>query len=247
MSYQTETYTFNLDSSTLNLLPSDKLEVKLVLLNEPSPPNNDFTSSISAGSLTISSLTPSIGYVTTTCPYLATSSLSDNELKLTSGTTNFHDSGYIFTPNPLSGSLNPLYSIYGDVDYPFIIKPFDIILLYLNDGTYVEYRVLSLRVESGELIMTLDLPLSSTTKTSIANNTLNKFLILTRIKDETNASIIYKKRSGKTSYGFIIPDNLSPEVLAKIDTITREVKQKLINEQQTVEVNSINTIDGGEI
>ena len=95
--------------------------------------------------------------------------------------------------------------------------------------------------------MTLDLPLSSTTKTSIANNTLNNFLILTRIKDETNASIIYKKRSGKTSYGFILPDNLSPEVLAKIDTITREVKQKLINEQQTVEVNSINTIDGGEI
>jgi hypothetical protein len=246
MSYQTETYTFNLDNSTLNLLPNDKLEVKLVLLNPPSISNN-FTSSISAGSLTISSLTPSIGYVTTTCPYLATSSLSDNELKLTSGTTNFHDSGYIFTPNPLSGSLNPLYSIYGDVDYPFTIKPFDIILLYLNDGTYVEYRVLSLRVESGELIMTLDLPLSSTTKTSIANNTLNKFLILTRIKDETNASIIYKKRSGKTSYGFIIPDNLSPEVLAKIDTITREVKQKLINEQQTTEVNSINTIDGGEI
>ena len=42
------------------------------------------------------------------------------------------DSGYIFTPNPLSGSLNPLYSIYGDVDYPFTIKPYDIILLYLK-------------------------------------------------------------------------------------------------------------------
>jgi cold shock CspA family protein len=245
MSYQTETYTFNLDNSNINLSLGDKLEVKLVLLNEPSPPNNDFTSSISAGSLTISSLTPSIGYVTTTCPYLATSSLSDNELKLTSGTTNFHDSGYIFTPNPLSGSLNPLYSIYGDVDYPFIIQPFDIILLYLSDGTYVEYRVLSLRVESGQLIMTLDLPLSSTTKSNISTNTLNKFLILTRIKDETNASIIYKKRSGKTSYGFIIPDNLSPEVLAKIDTITREVKQKLINEQQTVEINNVDTLDGG--
>jgi hypothetical protein len=246
MSYQTETYTFNLDNSNISLSSGDKLEVKLVLLNVPSQ-INDFTSSISAGSLTISSLTPSIGYVTTTCPYLATSSISDSELKLTSGTTNFHDNGYIFTPNPLSGSLNPLYSIYGDVDYPFTIKPFDIILLYLNDGTYVEYRVLSLRVVSGELIMTLDLPLSSTTKNNISGNTLNKFLILTRIKDETNASIIYKKRSGKTSYGFIIPDNLSPEVLAKIDTITREVKQKLINEQQTTEVNSINTIDGGEI
>ena len=247
MSYQTETYTFSLDNSNISLSSGDKLVVKLVLSAPPSQ-INDFTSSISAGSLTISSLTPSIGYVTTTCPYLATSSsLSDNELKLTSGTTNFHDNGYIFTPNPLSGSLNPLYSIYGDVDYPFTIKPFDIILLYLNDGTYVEYRVLSLRVESGELIMTLDLPLSNTTKDNISNNTLNKFLILTRIKDETNASIIYKKRSGKTSYGFILPDNLSPEVLANIDTITREVKQKLINEQQTTEVNSINTIDGGEI
>jgi cold shock CspA family protein len=246
MSYQTETYTFNLDNSNINLSLNDKLEVKLVLSAPPSQ-INDFTSSISAGSLTISSLTPSIGYVTTTCPYLVTSSISDNELKLSSGSTNFHDGGYIFTPNPLSGSLNPLYPIYGDVDYPFTIKPFDIILLYLSDGTYVEYIVLSLRVESGQLIMTLDLPLSSTAKTNIFNNTLNKFLILTRIKDETNASIIYKKRSGKTSYGFILPDNLSPEVLANIDTITREVKQKLINEQQTVEVNSINTIDGGEI
>jgi cold shock CspA family protein len=243
MAYKTFTDSFTL-STTFDLNAGEKIVFKLVQLNSTT---NDFTASISTGNLTVSSLTPSIGYVSTTCPYLATSSLINNELKLTSGSTDLHDNGYIFTPNPLGLPQNPLYPIYGDVDYPFTIKPFDIILLYLNDGTYVEYRVLSLRVESGELIMTLDSSLSETTKTSIANNTLNKFLILTRIKDETNASIIYKKRSGKTSYGFILPDNLSPEVLAKIDTITREVKQKLINEQQTVEVNSINTIDGGEI
>ena len=244
MSYKTETYTFNLDTSTLNLSKNDKLEVKLVLLSPPSE-INDFTSSLSAGSLTISSLTPSIGYVSTACPYLVTSSISSNELKLTSGITNLHDSGYIFTPKPLGLTTNPLYPIYGDVDYSFVIKPYDIILLYLSDGTYVEYRVLSLRTESGELIMTLDLPLSSTAKTNIQDNTLDKFLILTRIKDETNAYIIYKKRAGKTSYGFILPDNLSPEVLANIDTITKEVKQKLLSEQQTIEVNSIDTVDGG--
>jgi hypothetical protein len=242
MAYTSFSDSFTL-STTFDLIVGESIVFKLVQLNSTT---NDFTASISAGNLTVSSLTPSIGYVSVTCPYLKTSSIN-NELKLTSGITDLYDNGYIFTPNPLGLSQNSLYPIYGDVDYPFTIKPFDIILLYLNDGTYVEYRVLSLRVESGELIMTLDLPLSSTAKDDISDNTLNKFLILTRIKDETNASIVYKKRSGKTSYGFILPDNLSPEVLANIDTITREVKQKLINEQQTTEVNSINTIDGGEI
>jgi len=241
MSYQTETYTFNLNTSTLNLSLNDKLEIKLVATL---PTNNNFTASISQGSLTISSLTPSIGYVSTTCPFLTTSSIS-NEIKLSSGSTNFHDNGYIFSPNPIGQPSSPLYSTYGDVDYPFVIKPYDIILLYLNDGTYIEYKILSLRVESGELIMTLDLPILPTTNTSIFNNTFKRFLILTRIKDENNAHIIYNKRPGKTSYGFIIPDNLSPEVLANIDTITKEVKQKLLNEQQTVEVNSVDTLDGG--
>jgi cold shock CspA family protein len=244
MSYKTETYTFNIDTSTLNLSTNDKLEVKLVLKTPPTV-TNDFTSSISQGSLTISSLTPSIGYVSTTCPFLVTSSISNNELKLSSGITNLYDDGYIFAPNPTNLPSSSLYPIYGDVDYPFVIKPYDIILLYLSDGTYVEYRVLNLRIESGQLIMTLDLPLSSTTKTEIQNNSLNRFLILTRIQDETNAYVIYNKRPGKTSYGFIIPDNLSPEVLANIDTITKEVKQKLLNEQQTIEVNSIDTINGG--
>jgi cold shock CspA family protein len=243
MSYKTETRILTLNSN-LNLEVNDKLEIKLVLKSSPTE-NNDFTSSIDVGSLVISSLTPSIGYVNTTCPFLETSNI-DNELILSKGVTNFHDNGYIFQPNPLSGSLNPLYSVYGDVDYPFIIKPYDIIILYLSDGTFIEYRVLSLRVDNGKLVITLDLPLLGTTKIDIQDNKLNKFLILTKIVDETNAHIIYNKRPGKTSYGFIIPDNLSPEILANIDTITREVKQKLLNEQQTVEVNSIGTVGGGE-
>jgi cold shock CspA family protein len=57
-------------------------------------------------------------------------------------------------------------------------------------------------------------------------------LILTRIDDETNAHAVFKKRDGKTSYGFVIPENLAPDVLANIDTITRQVKQKLLADQQ---------------
>jgi len=244
MSYTTETYTFNLDTSTLNLLPSDELEIKLVLLTPPTISNN-FTSSLTPGSLTISSLTPSIGYVTTNCPYLVTSSI-DNELKLSSGITNLYGGGYIFTPAPLTSSPNPLYSIYEDVDYSFVIKPQDIILLYLSDGTYLEYRVLNLRIENGQLIILLNLPISQIAKDDISANLLNKFLILTRIKDETNAYVIYNKKPGKTSYGFIIPENIHPDVLFKINTITKEVKQKLLADQQgMVDRLSSNIIDGG--
>jgi cold shock CspA family protein len=59
-----------------------------------------------------------------------------------------------------------------------------------------------------------------------------RFLLLSRVNDETNANTTFRKRDGKTSYGFVIPENLAPDVLANIDTITRQVKQKLLADQQ---------------
>jgi cold shock CspA family protein len=227
---------------TPSLFEGDNLVFKLVLINTTT---SDFTASMSQGNITVSSLVPSIGYALASCPFLETSSINNNELILGNGISNFHDNGYIFSPNPLIGDPSTLYPTYGDVDYPFIIKPYDLILLYLNDGTYLEYTIINLNQNNGNLILTLNALLSENTKTQINDGDYKNFLILTKIKDETNAHVIYNKRPGKTSYGFIIPDNLSPDVLSKIDTITKEVKLKLINEQ-TVEVNSIGTVGGGE-
>jgi cold shock CspA family protein len=231
---------------TPSLLEGDSLIFKLVQITSSTA---DFTASMSQGNLTVSSLVPSIGYTGANCPFLETSSINNNEIILGNGITNFHDSGYIFSPNPLTEPPNTLqstlYPIYGDVDYPFIIKPYDLMILYLNDGTYVEYTIINLNKNNGNLVLTLNALLSENIKTQINSGSYKNFLILTKIVDETNAYVIYNKRPGKTSYGFIIPDNLSPEVLANIDTITKEVKQKLLNEQQTVEVNSIDTLNGG--
>jgi cold shock CspA family protein len=105
--------------------------------------------------------------------------------------------------------------------------------------------IINLNKNNGNLVLTLNALLSENIKTQISDGDYKNFLILTKIVDETNAYVIYNKRPGKTSYGFIIPDNLSPEVLANIDTITKEVKLKLLNEQQTIEVNSIDTLNGG--
>jgi cold shock CspA family protein len=234
---------FNVSLPSIELEKEDKIYFKFV---SNTPGITDYTASLSPGQLTISSLTPSIGYAVADCPFLYTGSES-NEVILDGDITNFHDNGYIFTPNPVNSSLpqSSLYPTYGNVDYPFVIKPYDLFLLYLNDGTYLEYTILELINGTGTLRLKLNQSLPQNAKTAINGNTFSNFLILTKIVDETNAYIIYNKRPGRTSYGFIIPDNLSPEVLANIDTITKEVKQKLLNEQQTVEVNSIDTLNGG--
>ena len=234
---------FTVSLPDIDLSKDDKVYFKFILNTSGI---NDYTASISPGQLTISSLTPSIGYAFTYCPFVYTGSES-NEILLSGDITNYHDNGYIFAPNPISSTLpsSSLYPTYGNVDYPFVIKPYDLFLLYLSDGTYLEYTILELINGTGKLTLKLNQSLPQNAKTAIFNNTFSNFLILTKIVDETNAYVIYNKRPGRTSYGFIIPDNLSPEVLANIDTITKEVKQKLLNEQQTVEINSIDTLNGG--
>ena len=64
------------------------------------------------------------------------------------------------------------------------------------------------------------------------SSSYQSFLVLKRVEDETSAFLTFPKRDGKTSYGFAIPQNLATDVLDNIDTITKEVKQKLLADQQ---------------
>jgi cold shock CspA family protein len=126
------------------------------------------------------------------------------------------------------------------VDYAFKPKPYDILILYLSDGSTLEYTILGIDVVGGKLILNLDAQLSELAKSNLTGNSYRRFLLLSRIKDETNVILNFIKRDGKTSYGFLIADNISSDVLDNIDTITREVKQKLLNDQSV-----INDINGG--
>jgi len=203
--------------------------------------NNNFTSSISQGSLTIGSLASSTGYASATCPYFHSASIassiaegggSTNIITFPVALSNFHDNGYQFVPNPDTGSLSSLYSIYGDVDYPFITKQSDIVLTYLADGTYVENRIISSSYSGSFFRIHLDKIMSNQHANNIMSESYQRFLLLSRLNDETNAHASFRKRSGKTSYGFVIPENIAPDVLDNIDTITRQVKQKLLADQQ---------------
>jgi hypothetical protein len=241
MAAQTKTFSINQPSVSLN--QTDKLTFKLVLKNTTT---NDFTASLTEGSLIVNSLAASIGYSSATCPYFSSASISasyargeNNVITFDTALSNFHqDQNYIFVPNPLTGSESSLYPIYGDVDYKFVTKPYDIVIAYLSDNTYVESRITSVSYSSSLLQLTLDTPLSNLYRDNLISGSYQRFLVLSRLEDETNAYLTFRKREGSTSYGFTIPQNIAADVLDNIDTITREVKQKLLSDQSQVTINT---------
>jgi len=237
-----EIKTFSINQPSISLTEGDKLTFKLVLKGNTT---NNFTASLTEGSLVVNSLAASTGYSSVSCPYFSSSSISasyangeNNVITFNTAISNFHDQNYIFVPNPLTGSENSLYSIYGDVDYKFATKPYDIVISYLSDNTYVESRIVLVSKSGSLLQLTLDTPLSNLYRDNLISGSFQRFLILSRLEDETSAFLTFRKREGSTSYGFTIPQNIAPDVLANIDTITKEVKQKILSDQSSVTINT---------
>ena len=244
---QTKTVTISRpQSSPISLTKTDVLTLEFsqsyVSVNGG---GSNYTASISQGSLEISSLATSTGYSNTTCPYFNSSSLSAsiaagsiaNIITFNTALSNFHNNGYQFIPNPLTGSINSLYSssaTYGDVDYQFNINPYDMVVTYLSDNTYVESRIISSSLSGSYFQIYLDNEMSTLHRNNIMSGSYQRFLLLKKVKDETNVHLSFIKRAGKTSYGFLIPEDINQDVLNNIDTITKEAKQKLLNDQSVI-------------
>ena len=227
------------NSNYNNFDEDDEISFKLRLVN--STDNSNIIATLATGNngfVSIGSLALSTGYSVVTCPYIATANTSS--ISLSTSISSFYGDNYFFAPNPTSGSVSPLYDTYGDVDYAFKPKPYDILVLYLSDGSILEYVILDVNIIGGNLVLSFDTPLSNLAIANLTGANYRRFLLLSRIKDETNVILNFVKRDGKTSYGFLIADNISSNVLDNIDTITREVKQKLLNDQSV-----INDINGG--
>jgi hypothetical protein len=123
-----------------------------------------------------------------------------------------------------------LYNSYGDADYTFSPKAGDIISIYYTGGLF-DSSISDVYFDSlGKLNLALSSELPSNLNIPTYNSsTVTKFIIASKVNDETNLILTFDKKFGNTSLGFIIPNNLHPDVLANIDVITKEVKQKLID------------------
>jgi hypothetical protein len=141
--------------------------------------------------------------------------------------------GYDFVPVPPTGSgltQHSLYPTYGDVDYAFTPGYYDMIVHHNTSGQVSEYRILNTRTINSKLVLDISPAFDNSAKANDFEDPskYTKIVFLKRVKDETNTIINFIKRDGKTSYGFIIPDDIHPDVFANIDKITREVKTKMI-------------------
>ena len=240
--------TFDINTSYNPFNKGDQIYFQLKQFNYPT----SFTSSIlSTGTGTpYSGLKNSISLAgTNTYAYTGSSAVGQigqfisgssgiNQLILNQSLSGFTD--YLYLPATSSANL---YNTYGNVDYTFSPKVGDVVLVYYSPTQYQELNISNVTVnanDNNKLVLTVTPNLvSSLVNPSYASTTTTKVLFLSKIPDETNINLSFTKTDGQTSYGFIIPDNLSPDVLKNIDTITRQVQQKLLTNGQGITINTV--------
>jgi hypothetical protein len=224
---------FNIGANvTLNI--NDKLVFKLIESN----PTGSYTASISSSGIlsvkSLSNVTGNFPYVTDVSSSFIDSLTTNNEIVFNSTLSSFYGD-YTFIPNA-PGATSSLYQNYGDVDYAFEADPNDLIIIRLSDDTQVELRVNNVYLDTNNKVHIQVQPsMNANTLAEVkgGSNSPKEILLLRRLEDETNVIVYFIKRQGKTSYGLIIPNNIHPDVMGNIDTITKEVKQKLIEQSNT--------------
>jgi len=190
--------------------------------------------SINAGATLLSS--PQGGNPVTNQPYI--SSTGSSEFCFSPQLSGF--AGYLFLPEGIgSNPKSSLYGRYGNVEYTFNPKGGDLLIVSSSANLEYVYEVTGTHSAGGSLC----LDVAPTVASQIVDGTqkIERFILLKKVDDETNTILTFNKRDGQTSYGFLIPDNLSPDVLANINVISAQVQTKLLSR----ETNNNNILGGG--
>ena len=237
---QTGTLSFNLTAEA-TLAANDKIYFKLT--KESSSAANYTASFSTAGKLRnnlVSNISGDFVFAEgTNQNHLISSSISSNNdgnydtIVLNSSLTGLEN--YQFVAEQGTGDNNVLYNKYGSVNEIYSPSIGDVVVIYW-EGQNVELIIKNLSYDINNkrsIIFTTNLPSSLKTLLNSGPSALKggvgTFLLLKKKPDETNILLKFNKKDGTTSLGFIIPNNLHPDVLANIDVITKEVKQKLID------------------
>ena len=121
-----------------------------------------------------------------------------------------------------------LYTTYGDISYPFNPQFGDKILLSDYRGV-----IQNLDIISSDLSSTGNVEIIVTPQVlgnwELVPSEIYQVLILKRYRDEQNIIISYTKPPGQTSYGFLIPNTISPTVIDNINTLQAAVQTQLLS------------------
>jgi hypothetical protein len=234
---------FNTTSSFRDFNPGDQIYFQL---RQFALSTNNFTASLTRtgegtvfsglrNSLASSGINP---FATSSAAQFIQTTNGVDTLILNQSLSGFTD--YLYLPTTSSVSL---HGRYGNTDYTFSPKVGDTLLVYYNNN--IQYQELNINNISFDNSSRLNLRVTPNLVSNLAltgsytNTTVSTLLLLSKLPDETNINLSFDKEDGTTSYGFVIPDNLSPDVLKNIDTITRQVKSKILSTNQGITINTI--------
>jgi hypothetical protein len=233
--------TFSTNITLDDCVPGDIISFRLV--SEYLPTSKNYTASISEGSLVVDLNPPLNGaypFATSSATFgnFISGSESPNVLVLNTSLQAFVGDYLqvpIFTSVTSSGTItttSSLYSQYGDITYPFSINPDDKIVMYGDDGRTQELIILSTNETNidGKFRISVQPNLDQyfiDYPTKIAS-----FLMVKRVPDEQNIILQFKKQSGPTSYGFLISDDIDPNLINNISTIQTNVQNQLLSTQE---------------
>ena len=144
--------------------------------------------------------------------------------------------GYQYVPYFVSASVtysSSLYIKYGDVNVPFLPQTGDKIILIDGGGTAQDLDVYSYSNNTFTVV-------GDILQNWVNNPTLvTTFLLLRKFNDEQNVILTYNKPNGATSYGFLLPDTVSPEVVDNINTLQANVQAQLLSTQANSNISNI--------
>jgi hypothetical protein len=144
---------------------------------------------------------------------------------------------YQFVPYFISGSTvytSSLYSRYGDVNVAFSPQLGDKVIMIDEAGVSQDLDVFSF---SNDTITVVGEILSNW----VANpNRVKIFLLLKKYQDEQNIILTFNKPPGQTSYGFIIPETVNPQITDNINTLQAAVQSQLLSSPTNPPVDTIN-------
>ena len=207
--------------------------------------DTNYTASVSTGNLKVNELSAQGSYPYAVAPYISSVSNPTSQeglIVLSSNLSSFNTS-YQQVPYFVSGGIaysSSLYTQYGDINTPFSPQPYDKLILRDNSGNVQDLTIYTASYSGGSISMyTIPAVLS----TWVGNPTaIETFLLLRRYNDEQNVILSFNKNPGVTSYGFLIPNTISPQVTNNINTLQAAVQSQLLNTQA---IPSIDTINGG--
>jgi hypothetical protein len=232
------TLVFNVTSSFRDFVPSDRITFQLIQFGLT---NNNFTASLARtgdgtvydglrNSIATSGINP---FASPVSGQFISGSNGVDTLILNQSLSSFND--YLYLSQTSSADLHPSY---GNVDNTFSPKVGDTLLIYYNNNTqYQELNISSVSVGTKTSLTVSPNLVTNLAIGSYNSNTVSKLILLSKVADETNINLVFDKEDGQTSYGFLIPENLSPDVLQNIDTITRQVKVKILSNQSGITLN----------